>query len=294
MKPSIKIKKIKLKDEFFTTDSDKEFSIENLILIVGPNNAGKSQILKDIHLYLERKAEMKQNEINSARVVFYGLFASVLSFLETDKDFKAIQNTVDILSQNPLDENSEKALMEMKSILDNKGFEGLKDESNIVFFSPSSAYIPMSASYYCEARDDGKKRQEMLELVNLSNFRRDSEKYKDNEDNIVFMFNFMSHLIKNTLDGDEHSEKITRGVFEGVLNKIVDQFATNVYKHENSNFFKNMAIVLKVFIEFERQLYSLNPVKNTEVKEVIKTHGKKEKVPAKAKAKRNFDEFKTV
>ena len=96
---------------------------------------------------------MKQNEINSARAVFYGLFASILSFLETDKNFKAIQNTVNILSQNPLDENSEKALFEMKEMLDNKGFKGLKDESNIVFYSPSTAYIPMSASYYCEARE---------------------------------------------------------------------------------------------------------------------------------------------
>ena len=237
---------------------------------------------------------MKQNEINSARAVFYGLFASILSFLETDENFKAIQNTVNILSQNPLDSNSEKALLEMKEMLDNKGFIALKDESNIVFYSPSTAYIPMSASFYCEARDDGKKRQEMLELVNLSNFRRNSEKYKDNEDNIAFIFNFMSHLIQNTLEGDAHSEKITRGVFENVLNKIVDQFAINVHKHENSDFYKNMAIVLKVFIEYERQLYSLNPVKNTQTQEIVKTHLSKAKVPAKAKAKRNFDEFKTI
>ncbi|WP_294966549.1 molecular chaperone [Sulfurimonas sp.] len=237
---------------------------------------------------------MNQDEINSARVVFYGLFASVFTYFETDKNFKALQNTVDLLSQNPLDSNSATALLNMKSILDEKGFKALKDEANIVFYSPSTAYIPMSASYYCEARDDGKKRQEMLELVNLSNFRRDTKTYKDNEDNIAFMFNFMNHLIQNTLDGDNDSEKITRGVFERVLNEVVDQFASNVHEHVNSDFYKSMAIVLKVFIEYERQLYSLNPVNNYQAREVIKTHGNKEKVAAQEKAKRNFDEFKTL
>ena len=76
----------------------------------------------------------------------------------------------------------------------NKGYEALKDESNYIFYSPSTTFIPMSASFYSEARDDGKKRQEMLELVNLSNFRRDSDKYKDNEDNIAFIFNFMHYI----------------------------------------------------------------------------------------------------
>ena len=237
---------------------------------------------------------MNQNQINSARVVFYGLFASVFTYFETDKNFKALQNTVNVLSQNPLDPNSEKALLDMKSILDEKGFIALKDEANMVFYSPSTAYIPMSASYYCEARDDGKKRQEMIDLVNLSNFRRDSEKYKDNEDNIAFMFNFMHHLIQNTLDGDENSEKITRGVFERVINEIVDDFTNNVYKHEYSDFYKSMAIVLKVFIEFERQLYSLNPATTSQAKETLRTHGDKKKVPSEEKAKRNFDEFKTL
>jgi len=59
VKPSIKINKIELRDELFTSDSNKKFSVDNLTLIVGPNNAGKSQILKDIHFYLVKKAEMK-------------------------------------------------------------------------------------------------------------------------------------------------------------------------------------------------------------------------------------------
>ena len=237
---------------------------------------------------------MNQNQINAARVVFYGLFASVFTYFETDENFKTLQDTVNVLSQNPIDSNSETALLAMKEMLDKEGYAGLKAETNIIFYSPSTAYIPMSASYYCEARDDGKKRQEMIDLVNLSNFRRDSDKYKDNEDNIAFIFNFMHHLIQNTIDGDDHSEKITRGVFENVLNLIVDDFAANVYKHENSDFYKNMAVVLKVFVEFERQLYSIKAVNASSVKEAAKTHGNKEKVAPQEKAKRNFDEFKTL
>ena len=234
------------------------------------------------------------NEINSARAIFYGLFASVFTFVETDKNFNEIQNTINLLAKNPLDTNSDEALNMMSSMIKDKGFEGLKDESNMVFYSPSTAYIPMTASYYCESRDDGKKRREMLDFVNLSNFRRDSTKYKENEDNVAFIFNFMHHLIQNTLNGDADSEKISRGVFEHILNEVVDQFASNVYEHNNSVFYKNMAVVLKVFIEYERHLYGLKGTKNVEIQEVVKTKGNKIKVPAKEKAKRNFGEFKTL
>jgi len=237
---------------------------------------------------------MKQEEIDTARVVFYGLFASLFTFFESDKNYEKLNNTVDTLSKTPLDANTQEAFLNMKDFLEKGGFESLKNEANEVFYSPSTAYIPMSASYYCEARDDGKKRQEMLELVNLSNFRRDSDKYKDNEDNIAFIFNFMHHLIQNTLDGDENAQKITRGVFERVLNVVVDEFIQNVYKHENSDFYKDLAVVLKVFIEYERHLYSISAVKKETVKEAVKTHGNKEKVASKEKAKRNFDEFKTL
>ena len=237
---------------------------------------------------------MNENQINTARGVFYGLFASVFTFFETDKDFKTLQNTIDVLSQNPLDPNSEEALLTMKNILDTQGFAALKEEANSIFYSPSTAYIPMSASYYCESRDDGKKRQEMLEFVNLSNFRRDTERYKDNEDTIAFIFNFMHHLIQNSLEGDEHSQKITRAVFERVLNLIVDDFIQNLYAHKQSHFYKEIAIVLKVFIEFERQLYSIKAVRTEEVEHTAKTYGNKEKVAAQNKAKRNFDEFATV
>lgn len=237
---------------------------------------------------------MNQDEINRARVVFYGLFASLFTFFETDENFEKLKNSIDALSETPLDSNTKEAFLNMKNFLDNGGFKALKDEANEVLYSPSTTYIPMSASYYVEARDDGKKRQEMVELVNLSNFRRDDDIYKENEDNIAFMFNFLHHLIQNTLDGDVNAEKITRGVFERVLNEIVDEFIHNVYKHESSDFYKHLAVVLKVFIEYERHLYGISSVAKEEVKEADKTRGSKQKVASQKKAKRNHDEFETL
>lgn len=238
---------------------------------------------------------MNQDEINRARVVFYGLFASLFTFFETDENFEKLKNSIEVLSKTPLDLHTKEAFLNMKNFLDEKGFDGLKEEANEVLYSPSTSFIPMSASYYVEARDDGKKRQEMIELVNLSNFRRDDDKYKDNEDNIAFMFNFLHHLIQNTLDGDENAEKITRGVFERVLNEVVDEFINNVYKHESSDFYKNLAVVLKVFIEYERHLYGITATsKKQEIKEADKSLGSKQKVASEKKAKRNHDEFETL
>lgn len=54
-----KIKKITLRDNRYTENSDKDLDLTNITVIVGPNNAGKSQILRDIYRYLEQSAEMK-------------------------------------------------------------------------------------------------------------------------------------------------------------------------------------------------------------------------------------------
>lgn len=234
---------------------------------------------------------MIENNINKARIVYYGLFSAVLSFLETDKNYENIKKTIDILSKNPLEGNSEECLSKMKLFLENKGFEGLKQESNLVFFSPSTTYIPVSASYYDEARDDGRKKIEMLNYVSESKFRRDDSIYKEAEDNIGFILNFMQKLLEASLQEDSNSSEIAKRVFENVLNEAIDPFLTNIYNHENAEFYKNLALLLKVFIEIERQYYSLTKPKEKKMEDSVRPNTKVKKKDSVKRAKRNLDEI---
>jgi len=240
---------------------------------------------------------MSQNNMNKARVVYYGLFSAVLSFLETDKNYENIKNTIDFLNENPLETHSEKALLEMKNFLEKESFKGLQAESNLVFFSPSTTYIPVSASFYDEARDDGKKKIEMLSYISESTFRRDESVYKEAEDNIGFILTFIHKLLENSLDNNEkseNSEELAKKVFANILNETIDPFLTNLYNHENADFYKNLALLLKIFMEFERHYYSLTTPVEKEIKETIRPNTKVKKKDAVKRAKRNLSEVTSL
>lgn len=235
---------------------------------------------------------MSQININKAREVYYGLFSSLFNLLQNEEVYSKIITTVEILEKNSLDEYSETALKDMKIFLEENNFDYLKSEINQVFYSPSTSFIPVTASFYDEARDDGKKRLEMLSLVSLSTFRRD-DNFKETEDSIAFIFTFMNKLLNDEVINNKNSENISKKVFIDILNPIIDEFIQKLYDHECSVFYKDLSIVLKVFMEFERHFYEVKkPVKNS-VEEAIK-YNTKVKSEAKKRPVRNFKEFKTV
>lgn len=235
---------------------------------------------------------MNKEAIDKARVIYYGLFSTLFSFVNAQKDYESILKTVKVLNENPIDENSQIALTQMMEFLSKGGFEALKDENNIVFFSPSTAYIPVTASYYNEARDDGKKRLEMMNYVLKTSFRRDETKFSDAEDHISFVFGFIQKLIQENLAKEESNDMVLE-VFENILNEMVDEFAQNLYNHENSEFYKNAAILLKVFIEVERSFLDVKNIASAQ-KVVEREPVKKAKKEFKPRAKRNLDEVTSL
>ncbi len=57
---------------------------------------------------------MDTTAINKARIIYYGLFSSLFSFSMGKEKYETIVNAVDLLQRNPIDEQSEKALSNMK------------------------------------------------------------------------------------------------------------------------------------------------------------------------------------
>ena len=77
------------------------------------------------------------------------------------------------------------------------------------------------------------------------------------EDDIGFILPFMNHLILVSLEGDEKSKYLQEKTFN-ILNMFIDDFIENLFLHTASELYKNVAVILKSFMETER-LYFEKP-----------------------------------
>lgn len=195
---------------------------------------------------------MDNAAINKARIIYYGFFASLLSFNLTNELYENAVQSLNILSQNPIDEQSDVAFTNMKRRFTKGGFAALKKENNRVFCSPTSSPMPSTASFYSGGQDDGPKRVEMIDYVLKSNYRRNAESYKEHEDHIEFVLLFIQKLITEELNGHAKSRELAKTVFANIYNTMVDEFTDNLFNHEQSFFYKQVALSLRSFTEFER------------------------------------------
>jgi len=199
-----------------------------------------------------RKIQMDNTAINKARMLYYGFFASLLSFNLTEELYENAVQSLNILSQSPIDEQSDVAFKNMQRRFVKGGFAALKKENNRVFCSPTSSPMPSTASFYGGGRDDGPKRVEMIDYVLRSKYRRNAESYKEHEDHIEFIMLFIQKLIAEELGGDAKSRDLAKTVFVNILNIMIDEFTDNLFNHEESFFYKQVALSLRSFTEFER------------------------------------------
>ena len=95
----------------------------------------------------------------------------------------------------------------------------------------------------------------MRKILAKTNIRRDESKFKENEDNVGFVFTLMNEFIGKF---DECEEEL----FKNIINPNIDEFIENLYEHKNSEIYKDVAVLLNEFIAFERvALNSPKPVK---------------------------------
>ncbi|NPA87336.1 MAG: molecular chaperone TorD family protein [Epsilonproteobacteria bacterium] len=190
---------------------------------------------------------MQNKEINEGRAFYYGFFSKLFTFTYDKERFAGVKKAAEILHNYALEENSKKALQHFIEHYDEKT---LSDEYDEIFYDLSQDPVPTTASFYDEEIENGKMKVKMVDIVLGSKFRK-NEEYKDSEDDIGFIFPFMQYLILEKLNGDEKSEWLEGKTFD-VLNTFIDDFAENVYMHQASYLYKDIAVVLKAFIESER------------------------------------------
>lgn len=234
---------------------------------------------------------MDVNAINQARALYYTFFARILDFVEKEEAYGDLEKLLDIFIANPLDEKTLEAFRAIRSHLKTEGFSALKQEYDDVFVSPESSFIPLSASYYDEGRDDGQKRVQAAGLVLRSKFRRNRPVCNDSEDQVLFLFRLMHTLIQAGIEGDEESLGLSKEVFSQIINDFIDEFTDHLFHHEKSFFYKNTAVILHSFIDFERLYLNVEASKKVasaaRVSAVIQTDRK----PLVQRVRRNLDEI---
>jgi TorA maturation chaperone TorD len=228
-------------------------------------------------------------------VTDYGLFGSLFAFDFKEEHFEAIKQGVGILKTSPIDDESGEALIEMMDILESRTFNEMRHESDLVFFSPATSLIPMTASYYDEQRDDGKKRMDMLNYVLKSKYRKNTASFKENEDHIEFISLYMQKLIEEEMQGEEGADSLGKELFEKILNPMIDQLSEKLFTHEKSVLYKEAAIVLSTFAEFERLFLNVaRPVLSMDKNAAPAIRPRKIKKAPRKLVERNIDEFVSI
>ena len=195
---------------------------------------------------------MNDKKINKARSLYYGLFSRFFVFSTDNKRYIELINLIDTLKENPLDPVTAKAFEEIREVLKADSNIKFMNEFDDIFHSPETMTIRTTASYHDENIESGKKRVEMQNFLAKTRIRRDEKKYSDYEDHIGFIFTVLSELCELQAEGHDEYSNTIHCIFAQILNEFVDEFAKELYEHESANIFKNLVVILKAFVEFER------------------------------------------
>lgn len=195
---------------------------------------------------------MNEEKINKARALYYAMFSRCFVFSTDNSKYFELINFMDILKENPLDNISANAFADIRKIIKSDSNIAFMSEFDEIFHSPETKTVKTTASFYDENIESGKKRLEMQNFLAKTAIRRDEKAYSDYEDHIGFIFAVMSELCDLMAKGQNQYKNTAHCIFEQILNEFVDEFSKELYEHESADVFKNIVVLLKSFIEFER------------------------------------------
>jgi len=195
---------------------------------------------------------MQDQSLMKARSIYYNLFSKFFVYSKDVTVYLELINTLKLLEKNPLDNTTKEAITRILSKLDSTSNVVLVQEYDDIFHNPETKNIRTTASYYDEGVESGKKRVEMLQFLAKTKIRRNESEFAEYEDTVGFILTLMAELNELIVNGEEQYKNTQHCIFAEVLNDFIEEFAKEVYEHECSDIFKDVIIVLKAFIDFER------------------------------------------
>ena len=214
---------------------------------------------------------INKSSVNGARSLYYGLFSKLFVFTTREDRYEGVDDALAIMLTNPMDTHSQEAMQRLLEGIDTQGVNALVDEYDGIFHTPGRAPLRSTASFYHEGVESGKKRLEVKNFLAKTKIRRNEASFKENEDSVGFLMTFMHELVELIIQGENSYETLQHCVFTEVINPFIDEFTEGLFEHESSDLYKDVAIILNAFMDFERLYF-----------EVAKAPKKEKIVPVKA------------
>ena len=209
-----------------------------------------------------------KGEFAAGRGLYYSLFSRFFVFSQGADRFSGVNAMLGLASAHSLNEESAAAIMRIQARFDEKSPQNLADEFDEIFHAPPSP-LRNSLSYYDEGYEVGHACAKVRKILARTDIRRDEAKFKENEDNVGFVFALMSEFIARESELELYGE-LEEQLFKEIINPNIDEFINDLFNHESSEIYKDVAVLLQGFIEFERVVLSApRPINQGENKKTL-------------------------
>ena len=209
-----------------------------------------------------------KGEFAAGRGLYYSLFSRFFVFSQDADRFSGVNAMLGLASAHALNEESAAAIMRIQAKFDEKNPQNLADEFDEIFHALPSP-LRNSLSYYDEGYEVGHACAKVRKILARTDLRRDEAKFKENEDNVGFVFALMSEFIARESELELYGE-LEEQLFKEIVNPNIDEFIESLFNHESSEIYKDVAVLLQGFIEFERVVLSApRPINQGENKKTL-------------------------
>lgn len=209
-----------------------------------------------------------KGEFAAGRGLYYSLFSRFFVFSQDADRFSGVNAMLGLASAHALNEESAAAIMRIQAKFDEKNSQNLADEFDEIFHALPSP-LRNSLSYYDEGYEVGHACAKVRKILARTDIRRDEAKFKENEDNVGFVFALMSEFIARESELELYGE-LEEQLFKEIINPNIDEFINDLFNHESSEVYKDVAVLLQGFIEFERVVLSApRPINQGENKKTL-------------------------
>ena len=195
-----------------------------------------------------------KGEFAAGRGLYYSLFSRFFVFSQDADRFSGVNAMLGLASAHALNEESAAAIMRIQVKFDEENSQNLADEFDEIFHALPSP-LRNSLSYYDEGYEVGHACAKVRKILARTDIRRDEAKFKENEDNVGFVFALMSEFIARESELELYGE-LEEQLFKEIINPNIEEFLENLFNHESSEIYKDVAVLLQGFIEFERVVLS--------------------------------------
>ena len=195
-----------------------------------------------------------KGEFAAGRGLYYSLFSRFFVFSQGADRFAGVNAMLGLAAAHALNEELAAAIMRIQAKFDEKNPQNLVDEFDEIFHAPPSP-LRNSLSYYDEGYEVGHACAKVRKILARTDLRRDEAKFKENEDNVGFVFALMSEFIARESELELYGE-LEEQLFKEIVNPNIDEFIESLFNHKSSEIYKDVAVLLQGFIEFERVVLS--------------------------------------